>query len=36
MVHYINRSEDKNHMNVSINTEKFLKKIDIHFVQYTQ
>lgn len=27
MIHYINRSEDKIHMNISINTEKFFKKM---------
>ena len=26
MIHYFNRSEDKIHMNISINTEKFFKK----------
>ena len=27
MIHYINRSEDKINMNISINTEKFFKKM---------
>lgn len=32
MIHHINRSEEKNHLNISINIE-FSKTLNIHFPQ---